>query len=199
MPPGSNIYEDCLQLAQAAGVPLPQASTSELTAHIDAACSVADAYRDVYQRQLDILEQEDFMAWENIAHKPVLVQREANLRAASSTLRTVIASKDTIARRLRAASTVPNIPVDPQYQPDLSVLLQHSAGGQAILAHGAGALQWAAGFQERPSCWEDRLQAIPEALKACQDQQHALQRFSEALAARAAAAGGCAPAAAPAP
>jgi HAUS augmin-like complex subunit 2 len=190
MPPVS-IFAECLQVADSLGLSLDQACRASLTseecrpeAEVEAAAMAASMYKDIYDVQLAVLEQEDFSAWESITAHATLDRRTAQLTSAARTLSTVLDGKEGISKRLRSASIVPSIPVEPRHQPDLSALLQHAAGGQAILAHGRDALEWAASFQERPSCWEDRLATLPEALKAARQHAAALQQFATALEAR---------------
>lgn len=188
--PSNSVFAECLQLADSLGLPISGPAGS-LTAEehgpeaaVSAAAAVAATYQDIYVAQLAVLEQEDFQAWEQIAAHATLDRRTACLRSAAATLAAVLDGKDAISKRLRAASVVPSIPVEPRQQPDLSALLQHAAGGQTILAHGRVALEWAATFQERPSCWEDQLAALPEALTAARQHAAALEQFAGALEAR---------------
>jgi len=177
----TNTFQDVLTLASALGLEVPKASTLQLTADADKMMQACDTFGRIYAQQLVILEQEDFMAWEQIAHRRILHNRKASLEDAVAILTSVLAKKEAITKRIRLASLGPSIAVDPAQQPALSALLQNSATGQAVLAEGLDVLQWAANFQERPSCWEDHLHAIPEALRAFHEHAQALAALSQAL------------------
>ncbi len=176
-----NLFEDTLRAAHSLGMQLPTTSTAHLTAALDAAMATHRSYASLYEQQLACLEAQHHADCQRITHAPLLQQRTAGLTEASATVRTVLAGKDAIAQRLRATKTEPTIPVQPELQPHLISLLQQSASSQATLQQGREALQWAAAFSEKPSCWEERLSGLLRAARACQDHKQALDQFGEAL------------------
>jgi hypothetical protein len=189
-----NVFAAVLEEAEALGLPasrdcdLTDSTTSQLASGLATAADTVHQYDQLYDLTLQRLEQEEFSAWERLCQEEVVAERTSRLCAAATTLRTILESKDAIGRRLREASMGATIAVAPQHQGDLSALLAHASAGQEVLQTGLDALNWAAAFSERPSCWGDKLQSISDGLGAAQQQLEAMQELRDALAAQDAAA-----------
>lgn len=180
-----NVFDSMIQEAEALGVPARPVSTSELTSNLVRACALVRLHESLYQCKLQEFEQSDYVAWDRLCQQQALSERQSTLASAVATLRTILDSKETIGRRLREASMGSTITVQPVLQPHLSGLLEAACTGAGALQEGMDALEWALSFNERPSCWEDKLQGITDALKAAQLQQSAMQQLSQALASQA--------------
>lgn len=153
------------------------------TSNIDACMDVVHAYQSAYEQQAACCARREAAQVQALIDQRLLRQRVDGLNKARDTMARVVDCKDALADRLRAIKVRPSVPVDPQYQPDFTGLLYHSASGHDILRHGGNTLHWAVALDAPPSCWEDGLRAIPDAAKACSDRLAAITGFSEALAA----------------
>jgi HAUS augmin-like complex subunit 2 len=108
---------------------------------------------------------------------------------AAAALGAALASKDSLAERLRTARTRPSVPVAPEHQELFAKLLTAAALGAGPLSAGLASLQWATTLTEPPSLWEDRLRAVLDAARELGCSLSALESLEVALrdAAKAAA------------
>lgn len=161
----------------------------------EALLGIADAARQLCNRHLASLSAARHAVAADLTDPSCLQRRAAAMCANTETLKRIITSKHVIADRLRASKLRPSVPVDPAHQREFEALLQQSAGGRALLDHGALALGWAAALDAPPSCWEDTLRSIPEGTRACRAHLKSLSAFGSQLAAEEAGAAASAAAA----
>lgn len=154
------------------------------------ALATADAAAQLSRARLEALAAERAALCGDLADPSIGARRAAALASHAGALRAAAASRLALAERLRASKLRPGIVVAPERQPEFSAVLAAAAGGGPALAHGAGALAWAAALSAPPSCWEDALRGIPEGARACRQHLAALSEFGRGLDEAAAAAGG---------
>jgi hypothetical protein len=192
-------YDELLQAANALGFGLQDAGSTHAAAApsrraadgaADSSDSIAQAQQLVEQcRLLHDLELRmaalaGHMGARDAADAAQLAARASATASTADTLRRISASKDALAYRLRSASTRPSVPVAPHCQPDFTAMLRCAAASAGPLHAGMLAVQWAAGLDARPSCWEDQLRPIREAAASIRETLGSMSDFDAALAQR---------------
>ena len=150
-----------------------QRSSDEAAAGVRRIMHAVDITRQVTGLSLEFQSLQDHLAARLLVDQGVVDERERAVEHANTTMGDILRHKSKLVERLRATKMSETIPVEQQHQRDLQQLLEACARDLHADDQGAEALQWAAGFQEPTTVWEERTRLVADAAQALEamDQQ----------------------------